>query len=425
MRPVVFIACAREDDDEAEVLHRQLSSHDCDTRLDKRSLTEELDQRDLRQADFFLACLSSHSASNAGFYQTKLKEAYDALKDYPKEDARIIAVRLEEDCGVPDQLREHRLINLFRQDGKEVLINAINDEWRIHLKTRANSRGVVSVTGHSSGRQLNLLGAEPDRDALTAERLQQALDDKEMMLYYQPKVHVNDRCVFSVESLIRWQHPTRGLVSPTMFIPVAESSGVIEPLTEWVLNEALRQCSIWNRAGVKLTVGVNVSGRNLESGNLVKKVKKALNRHRAIPEWLQLEITETAIMSNFIDSMKQLEALRKMKVQIALDDFGAGTAGYGALLERKSIWSELKLDASLVTKSMESEAFRELVVGVIQSGRTMGLEVIAEGVASQATYDHAAGINCNGVQGYHVSKALPPDAFIKWLINSKWKVAEN
>ena len=246
----------------------------------------------------------------------------------------------------------------------------------------------------------------PRRLALMGE-LRNAIEYNKLLLHYQPKVDLSSGLVCGVEALVRWEHPERGLVSPDDFIPLAEQSGMIDALTERVLDAGLRQQHDWARAGVKLVLAVNLSARNLQNLQLPDKIAALLRTWAVRPEWLELEITESAIMADPTCALKILTALHAMGIRLTIDDYGTGYSSL-AYLRRLPV-NELKIDRSFVKNMTHDESNAMIVRSTIDLGHNLGLRVVAEGVESLGILELLRELGCNAAQGYYLSKPLPAD----------------
>ncbi|SFE92685.1 putative bifunctional diguanylate cyclase/phosphodiesterase [Blastococcus tunisiensis] len=243
--------------------------------------------------------------------------------------------------------------------------------------------------------------------------LRRALDNDEFVLHYQPKVSLRDMQVTSVEALVRWRHPTRGLLPPGEFLPVLERSGLMQPLTRWVLRQAIQQAASWRRAGMPLQVAVNISPRSLLQDDLPARVLAALLAAELPASLLQLEITETAVMTNPERAAFVLTQLQSRGVEVAIDDFGAGYTSLAFL--RILPITALKIDRSLIKDMLDQEADEAVTSAVTDLAHRLGFSVIAEGVESLALLDRLAALGCDQVQGYVISAPLPPAALEGWL----------
>jgi diguanylate cyclase (GGDEF)-like protein len=255
-------------------------------------------------------------------------------------------------------------------------------------------------------------GYDPVRVTLIGE-LRRAIELRELVLHYQPKAVLASGEVQSVEALVRWQHPERGLVFPDQFIPLAQQTALIKPLTLYVLEEAVRQCVEWEKHGVSLGVAVNLSPRNLLDTKFPEHVKDVLHKYQFNPHLLELEITESAMLANPFRTKTVLEELGRMGIRLSIDDFGIG---YSSLAYLKGLpVNEIKIDRSFVMKMIEDVDDATIVRSTIDLGRNLGLEVIAEGVENEAIWNRLRDLGCDTAQGYYLSKPVEPDALVEWL----------
>jgi len=246
--------------------------------------------------------------------------------------------------------------------------------------------------------------------------LRQAQAQDEFILHYQPKFDAVHGTMIGAEALLRWNHPTRGMVAPDQFIPVAEKSGLIVPIGTWVLNEACRQMSAWRNAGNRdWTISVNLSAVQFNHLSLVNTVREALERHALEPRYLTLEITESTAMRDADAGMIILEQLHAMGVRISVDDFGTG---YSSLLYLKRLHaSELKIDRGFVRDLPENNEDAAIVGAIVALGRTLNLEVVAEGVETQEQLDFLTRLGCNSLQGFFLGRPMPADRFLEAAVN--------
>lgn len=253
----------------------------------------------------------------------------------------------------------------------------------------------------------------PRRLALT-NSLRQGIGNGDMMVYFQPKVEVSSGRVTGAEALVRWRHPDLGTLPPDDFIPAAEQSGLIAPLTTYVLRAALRQCSEWRRGGLDMGVAVNLAVRSLLDVNLPSHVADILAETGARPEWLTLEVTESSVMADPDRTISVLERLASAGVRLSLDDFGTG---YSSLSYLRSLpVHEVKVDKSFVFGMSTDSADATIVQSIIELGHNLGLAVVAEGVEDQMSWDCLRSMACDVAQGYHLSKPVPAAAVTRWLI---------
>jgi EAL domain-containing protein (putative c-di-GMP-specific phosphodiesterase class I) len=254
-------------------------------------------------------------------------------------------------------------------------------------------------------------------ERLTLESgLRRALESKGLELHYQPQIDVRTGEIVGAEALLRWQHPERGYISPTTFIPIAEDSGLILPIGEWVIEQACRQAMDWRRAGLPpLPIAVNVSGVQVRRQELCDLVRSALAATGLEPKYLRIEITETAIVAVRDRAIELLGQLRDIGVGLALDDFGTG---YSSLSYLKSFPIDmLKIDRSFVAEMLSDHTTASIIEAIVSMTRILGLKVLAEGVEDQAQFAFLKQLGCDVVQGYYVSRAIPPDDFARLLAN--------
>jgi diguanylate cyclase (GGDEF)-like protein len=244
-------------------------------------------------------------------------------------------------------------------------------------------------------------------------QFRQALDIGQVDVHFQPQLALLSRQVIGVEALVRWTHPEFGMVNPAEFVTLVETTGLIDPLTEYVLNRSLAQCRSWLDRGMKLMVSVNLSVRNLADAEFPHRVREALRRHRVPAALLGLELTESAVMSDPEHALPVLRGLHGLGVRIAVDDFGTGYSSL-AYLRRLPV-DEVKIDKSFVVGLASDLGDLAVVRAIIELGHSLGLTVVAEGVEQDATRDQLVEMGCDIVQGYLISRPLGPDRFDAWL----------
>ena len=264
----------------------------------------------------------------------------------------------------------------------------------------------------------------PDRLALLGE-LRSAIDDDALLLHYQPKLDMRDGSLVGVEALVRWQHPSRGFLSPGEFIPLAEKTGLIYPLSTWVLEAALRQQQAWRAVGLDVQMAVNLSRRMLHDPHLPETVAQLLARWDVAPGSLVLEITESSLMADPVRAGESLTQLRALGVRVSIDDFGTGYSSL-ASLQNLSV-DELKIDQSFVQAMATDASARAIVRAIVDLADALKLRVVAEGVEDSATWDVLAGLGCEVAQGYFLSPPIVAAEFEAWVaqIGPSWvEVAE-
>jgi EAL domain-containing protein (putative c-di-GMP-specific phosphodiesterase class I) len=425
LKPVVFIAYARVNLKQAEKLFDFLAQNGCSPWLDKRRLLPGVKwqpaiQAAIQSSDFFLACLSGQSVDRVGYFQSELKDAFDVLQMYPDQNIYLIPVKLEE-CTLPRQLQDRHWLDFFEPDGPKKLLDAIRSEWRRRGHTNTSSPKSPRPATGSPGQTARPAKLLPNHSFPTVQELKRAISGNELLLCYQPKVALAHPGLLGVEALVRWNHPTRGIVKPSAFIRQMEDAGLIDALTEWVLGEALQQTLKWHCAHLPIPVGVNISGRSLADGTVLKMVERAFAKVAASPSWLNLEITETALVKNVEEIRGQCEALKSLGINLSIDDFGTGYNSLKFLAQRLKL-DEMKLDVDFV-RDCESDPYkRNIVEGLIKMAHGIGMKVIAEGPESLPTRDYLQARGCDGAQGYYVSQALPAKDLVAWLVNKEWEI---
>ena len=246
--------------------------------------------------------------------------------------------------------------------------------------------------------------------------LREAIENQQFVLNYQPIVSVEDEQIIGFESLVRWNHPERGLVSPGEFIPVAEEIGLIREIGTWVLNESCRQLKEWqlkSESAENMLVSVNLSARQLEEDSLVDIVSESLKRHRLAPSSLKLEITESVIMKNADYMIEQVSKLRNLGVLISIDDFGTGYSSL-SYLHRFPI-DTLKVDRSFISRIGNDRENSEIVETIISLGERLGMKVVAEGVETIEQSSFLQRVNCAYAQGFYWSKPVEQESAFRLL----------
>ena len=244
--------------------------------------------------------------------------------------------------------------------------------------------------------------------------LRNAINNEELQLHYQPKLDARNNAISSVEALARWIHPQHGFIPPDVFIEIAEKTGLIQPLTDWVLRTAIKQCAEWHNLGKSITVSINLSARNLHDETLGNQISNLLNYWNISADKLCLEITETTMMTDPEHARKILNNLDKLGVRLSIDDFGTG---YSSLSYLKQLpVDELKVDKSFVLNMAKDENDASIVRATISLAHDLGLEVVAEGVEDQESQNELTKIGCDYIQGYHIARPMPQDELTKMLI---------
>lgn len=277
----------------------------------------------------------------------------------------------------------------------------------------------------SKQKGLGYLFYDAKSDPNTHERLQlaselrRALTENQLEIYYQPKIDLNKQTVDSIEALIRWNHPERGLLLPDQFLQLAEQTGLIKPITNWVLRTAAEQCLAWRQQGAFLRLAINVSGHIFQDQNLTEHIKRTLEGLGNPVDFLEIEITENELMSNVMDVSKTLRNLGELGITIAMDDFGTG---YSSLAYLKELpLQTLKIDKSFVLNMINDDDDAVIVRSMIDLGHNLGRRVIAEGIENKDTWDLLSILGCDSAQGYYISEPLPAREFGRWLKKTSWR----
>ena len=248
--------------------------------------------------------------------------------------------------------------------------------------------------------------------------LRKAVDENELVLFYQPKVALRLGHELHAEALVRWRHPTRGLVAPVEFIAFAEQTGYIRAITQWVMTHAIAQCAAWRSEGMAMNVSINISARDLVDLELPERFEAILRRHGCAAQWITLEITESAILDDPDHAIDNLRRLHALGCRLAIDDYGTGYSSL-AYLRRLPV-HELKIDKTFIFGMARDSSDAVIVRSTIDLAHHMNLAVVAEGVEDEATVERLRGLNCDMVQGYLLSRPLPAAEVKAWMLGSVW-----
>jgi diguanylate cyclase (GGDEF)-like protein/PAS domain S-box-containing protein len=297
-------------------------------------------------------------------------------------------------------------IAIFPDDGDSVNALIKNADAAMYLAKEKGRNNYQFYTPLLNSRTLDRLKLEND--------LRVALDANGFDVYYQPQLFAVSGNLWGAEALVRWRHPERGLVSPADFIPLAEETGLIIPLGEWVFAQAARQVTAWRKQGLpNLVVSVNISAVQFRKDDFVERIKTILKEEGAVADSLELELTESILMHDMESSIQTLQYLRELGFRIAIDDFGTGFSSLNYL--RRLPVNVLKIDQSFVREMLEEQASLAIVESIISLAHSLGKETIAEGVETQAELDVLTERGCRLMQGYYFSKPLPAPNFEEWV----------
>ncbi|OPY57860.1 MAG: Cyclic di-GMP phosphodiesterase Gmr [Pelotomaculum sp. PtaU1.Bin035] len=329
------------------------------------------------------------------------------------ESVAKIAQKILEAIREPFNIDDHELyiatsigIALYPNDGEDAETLLKNADTAMYRAKEKGKNNYQLYTPAMNARAFERLAME--------NGLRRALERGEFLVYYQPKVNINTGKIVGMEALVRWQTPDRGLIPPGEFIPLAEDTGLIVPIGEWVLRTACTQNKAWQDAGfTPMRVAVNLSARQFQLQDLVGVVSRVLKDTGLDPQWLELEITESVAMQNAEYAVKMLHELKEMGIQLAIDDFGTGYSSL-SYLKRFPI-NKLKIDKSFVNEIGTALDNSAIASTVIVLGQSLKLGVVAEGVETEEQFDFLRLHQCDEMQGYLFGKPVPPEKFEKLL----------
>lgn len=262
------------------------------------------------------------------------------------------------------------------------------------------------------------MDADANRRLSLVNDLKLAIAEDQLCLFYQPKLDLKTGKIHQLEALVRWQHPIQGMIPPDSFISIAEQTGQIDALSNWVMNEAARQYQAWMQQGLNLSIAVNISAENLKNQQLITSLKEIWRAHQLPPNSLSLEVTESAVVSDPESAIKMLCEIREQGIKLSIDDYGTG---YSSLAQLKQMpVSELKIDRSFVDKVHLNNDDQIIVRSTIRMAHDMGLTVVAEGIEDQDTLSWLEEHDCDLAQGYFISRPQPANELSNWLLKSEY-----
>ena len=335
---------------------------------------------------------------------------------------------LVEDCDVKQAVNIAEKIHLaFEQTSKsndlDLFVSAsigiaIFPDHGVDGQSLLRHADIAMYRAKQNHHDYSIYNAEEDefsiqRLALISD-LKSGLEHQSLSIKYQPKLNVISSAVTGVEALLRWEHKKYGMIPPEELVEMAEQTGLIIPLTRWVLEEAIKQCVIWNKSGMDLTVSVNLSVYNLKDSELVAHISSLLKQHGLAPSKLCLEVTESAMMANPLHAIETLSYLSKMGVSLAIDDFGTGFSSL-AYLKQMPV-NELKIDKSFVINMEHDDNDEVIVRSTVDLAHNLGLKVTAEGVETELVWSQLTAMGCDEVQGYLMSEPLSNAEFESWML---------
>lgn len=382
--------------------------------------------------DTFMLKLLRHVLANLGYMNVMTcTSGHDALNliDLPNNMPDLILL----DLNMP----EMDGIEFLRHLGKRLYTSSLilisgEDERMLQTAEKLVKTHKISALGHlqkpiGSGSLSALLekwvpsclvGIHVTKATYGAEEVRAAINNGELVNYYQPKIDVVSGKVKGVESLARWRHPNDGMVSPDQFISVAEEHGLIDDLTRTVIDQAFAQASSWQEMGLDLRVAINISMDNLSSLDFADHVAATAYDYGITPESIVLEVTESQLMKDLSAPLEILTRLRLKRFSLSIDDFGTGHSSFTQL--RDFPFDELKVDQGFVHGAASNETLRAIFDASLSLAKQLGMKTVAEGVEDQADWDFLQGTGCHLAQGFYIAKAMPGSEIPDWV--DSWNV---
>jgi diguanylate cyclase (GGDEF)-like protein/PAS domain S-box-containing protein len=337
------------------------------------------------------------------------------LQDVTKFEAVVtVAEKLIKKINKPIRLGNNKVhvgmsfgIALYPTDGDDAKTLLRNADSALY-DAKAKGRGCCQLYRKELTEYVN------NRLRLDSD-LRKAINNSEFELYYQPIINLQARKIVSAEALLRWHHPTRGMVPPNDFIPYAQESGLITPIGEWIIQQACKQAAEWHSAGFPLSVSINVSARQFEQNNLLALFSQALAESNLPAEKLVIEITEQMFLENTERNLKQISEFKSIGIHISLDDFGVGYSSLSYIVRFAPQY--LKIDRSFVSRIGEAKEHDEMVNAIIGLSKIIPMKIVGEGIEEESQRDFLASRGCDLGQGYLFSRPLPQEKFIELLHN--------
>ncbi len=335
-----------------------------------------------------------------------------------EEDVTRVAETIRHAVSAPFEMDGHLIqvtfsmgVSLYPRDGDNPDILLRNADTAMYQAKERGRNLVHFYTAELNRRMINRLTMEA--------RLRRALDEGQLLLHYQPQIDLRTGRIAGMEALLRWNDPEHGMISPMEFIPLAEETGLIIPIGEWVLKTACEQGRRWATDGLRVRVAVNVSARQIERPDFAQVVGGAIKATGFEAALLELELTETAVMSNPDEMVKRLQEVKRHGCQIALDDFGTGYSSLAHL--SRFVFDKLKIDQSFVREVAENPSDSAIAITIIGMARGLHLRVIAEGVENETQLRYLQRHGCDEVQGFHIGRPLPAEE-ASALLCSDWRL---
>ncbi|MFV2061270.1 MAG: putative bifunctional diguanylate cyclase/phosphodiesterase [Gammaproteobacteria bacterium] len=338
------------------------------------------------------------------------------LPDTGSGIAQAIALKLINSLIVPFEIEGHNLnvamsigISVYPHDGFD-------------CDTLVQKADIAMYVAKSKQCGYSLYDEKQDQYSLNRLKLtgelHKAIKNKELVVYYQPIINISKGQISCVEALIRWNHPESGVISPEIFIPLAENAGIMSLITQWVLEKSLDQVQRWRKQGINIGMHVNLSMSDIQDSNFPKYLNEILKSTNTIPGNLTLEITENSMMTDLKRAKDVLNQLYHIGVNLAIDDFGTGFSSLAYLKQLPT--HEIKIDKSFVLDMLEDEDDAIIVRSTVDLAHNMGRIVTAEGVADKETYDLLEILGCNRAQGHYICMPLEANELSSWFVKTSW-----
>ncbi|MDH3638689.1 MAG: EAL domain-containing response regulator [Gammaproteobacteria bacterium] len=385
-----------------------------------------------------VGALVEHIAERAGYSPTSVSK-FDEFKFHFDDDVALIVI----DLMMPgvDGIEVLRYLAAQNCAAALVLISAVDQRvlqtamqlakaqglWTIKSLTKpfppaeletVLSQALPTVTNRRVRPAIEHTDVAPEvRHELSQMDLQRALDKDEIVVFYQPKINIVTRALGSLEALVRWEHPREGILEPGHFIPLAEQSGLIETVTERVMEKAFAQIAEWQNQGLRLYVAINVSASSLNRIDLPDRIAELVSVYNVAPEQIIIEVTESWLTDDAVTALDILTRMRLKGFGLAIDDFGTG---YSTMEQLKEIpFSELKLDRAFVHGATDHNEARVIAGSSVSLGQELNLQVVAEGVETEEDWDLVSALGCDMAQGYFIAPPMRGGDFLEWL--QRWR----
>ncbi|MET0332783.1 MAG: bifunctional diguanylate cyclase/phosphodiesterase [Rhizobacter sp.] len=344
------------------------------------------------------------------------------MADDPQpRDASALALKVQEAIGAPFPL-EHGEVSLSCSIG--IAMYPEHGALSTMIAHAQAAMGEARSAGGASHAFFEPRMMRGKRDQLEMlQDLRRAVTLKQLELFYQPKIHAPSGEITGAEALLRWNHPTRGMISPGIFIPMAERYGLITQLGSWVIDEACRQARAWRDLGLRMKVAINLSAHQLRQQELATEIAAALAKHQINPDLLTCEVTESSAMEDVAMTVRVLGELDTLGVHISIDDFGTGHSSLSYL--RTLPADELKIDRSFVMDLETSEDARKVALAVVNLAKALDLKVVAEGVETEGQNRILREMGCDQLQGYLFAKPMSAKAIALWAVEDEGPRAMN